>query len=816
MDKTSQLLKELARTSEIELLNEVLDDWLTFTLGSAIVINTPQEAIYESRLLFIKVLFIRYQHQGGPAGEELAYQLLETAQMSSFHSFFRYDDADTPANFSLNEDLELRESWCDDPDSGDRDSDWEDEDNVWEDEDYVPDFGGDKETSTSEDNMILPSDELDHCDLPGFVDAQDALRALPTKTVLQPELKLDDLPLFWVGHIQDFFCSNTPDERDAKLVVDDLVAMRKLTLSQYRSPKFLEALKTSTLFDHMRAIARPGNLLETSHPDVEASFRWHNWKLSYAELICRWIQPTLEPVVSEKNPKLKYEFSLADACGLLEFIDVHPRMQPWGFNPVAVYLFISLHCFKTNCDLWLVPCLQTLHYPKLEGWDPEKVYQRLMELPIFRTPPLTPPSKSTEDFTPILKSRLAVVVQETMRYRTFMHNIGREIYRPSPEERELESDSEMELEESEEESEDDEMGSDLEIEKDWDAAAATNTTSQMPKPIISRSTKRSIRKKAIALKQKKAEGAGPRAKHQVLGNVPDHTAKTTPTCPFCKNRPMHQHCIRIVYVEPRRCKQLIGSALTCAPVHDRLQPKPQPKPKDGTRRKHAPKIKYLHPVKDLKMRTIRFRNPVYKRCGKDIVRFIWRRPDGVEEIVGGVRYKPFSKPTLARLVSNHRLVKVRAIRRREILQRWAYGTMTARGSRQPIGGRKGDVYGPYACHRGDTRDDIKALFRDAMDADVLVEAGNTIFPGMKAELKQLTAFSGMNQLGSTGVVNFACTNYISCIHPDADLSYEDAVLGRGKDDGLGSLRSCGQLGKTGCGRNDYNFAYVRWGIVIEQ
>ncbi|KAF8130485.1 hypothetical protein K438DRAFT_860118 [Mycena galopus ATCC 62051] len=141
--------------------------------------------------------------------------------------------------------------------------------------------------------------------------------------------------------------------------------------------------------------------------------------------------------------------------------------------------------------------------------------------------------------------------------------------------------------------------------------------------------------------------------------------------------------------------------------------------------------------------------------------------------------------------------------------------MTARGSRQPIGGRKGDVYGPYACHRGDTRDDIKALFRDAMDADVLVEAGNTIFPGMKAELKQLTAFSGMNQLGSTGVVNFACTNYISCIHPDADLSYEDAVLGRGKDDGLGSLRSCGQLGKTGCGRNDYNFAYVRWGIVID-
>ncbi|KAK6988992.1 hypothetical protein R3P38DRAFT_3092814 [Favolaschia claudopus] len=58
-------------------------------------------------------------------------------------------------------------------------------------------------------------------------------------------------------------------------------------------------------------------------------------------------------------------------------------MQPWGFNPMAVYLFLSLHCFEANCELWLVPALQRLRYPKITGLDPVKVYQMIMQLPIF-------------------------------------------------------------------------------------------------------------------------------------------------------------------------------------------------------------------------------------------------------------------------------------------------------------------------------------------------------------------------------------------------------------------------------------------------
>lgn len=67
----------------------LLDDWLIFTLGAAIVENMPVDAVRNGWLLFLNVLFIRYLHQGRRDGEELAYKLLETAQMANFHEYFR-------------------------------------------------------------------------------------------------------------------------------------------------------------------------------------------------------------------------------------------------------------------------------------------------------------------------------------------------------------------------------------------------------------------------------------------------------------------------------------------------------------------------------------------------------------------------------------------------------------------------------------------------------------------------------------------------------------------------------------------------------
>jgi hypothetical protein len=70
--------------------------------------------------------------------------------------------------------------------------------------------------------------------------------------------------------------------------------------------------------------------------------------------------------------------------------------------------------------------------------------------------------------------------------------------------------------------------------------------------------------------------------------------------------------------------------------------------------------------------------------------------------------------TLEQLLSNHRRVTVRGVRRRDDIEKWNHGSMTATGARQPKGGTKGDGYGPYACHSGNTLDDIRALFRHAV------------------------------------------------------------------------------------------------------
>ncbi|KAJ7343247.1 hypothetical protein DFH08DRAFT_962375 [Mycena albidolilacea] len=613
----------------------LLDDWLIFTLGAAVVENMPVDAVRDSWLLFLNVLFVRYLHQGRRDGEELAYKLLETAQMANFHKYFHiYDEAESPPEFNWDHEIDQDPFWCRIEEDGNN-SAWEDEEDEDEEDEEDEsrmdvDDAEEKDNDTSGD--YIPSENLDEdddtnapeppYDLPEFVACRQRVRRAhvsPTQTSLPTHLEVHELPHLWAENLKQFFFSDTlHDKLDPKHVVKDLVAMRRLKPKQYDSEDFRNALRTSELFQLMQYIAKPGNLLETSHPDVEESFRWHNWKLSYAELICDWVSPTVKledykESLLKLKPDPEFKFTLADAQAFLDFINRNPRMQPWGFNPMAVYLFVSEHCFTANCDLWLVPCLRRLDYPKLDGWNPAHVYQMLMQLPLFKN-------------------------DSDARYKFMYESLDSRF-------------------------------------------------------------------------------------HVVL------------------------------------------------------------KPKKGSTDVPPPKICYIHPFKQLNMRLVKFRKRVYERCGKDIVRFVYQRPDGKQEIVSGVRFKPFSKKTLARLINNHRLVKIRAIRRRDMLHRWRYGTMTAAGSRQPAQGRKGDVYGPYACHRGDTPDDIKALFREAVDADVLVEAANTIAPGLKKEINDLTRESKLNYLGRTGLTNFACTNYISCIHPDTDHGYEDVVKNLGKKDG---------------------------------
>ncbi|KAJ6499746.1 hypothetical protein C8R47DRAFT_1068634 [Mycena vitilis] len=782
------LLENLGRTLEKEFYVIHLDDWLTYTLGAAIVEHMPAEAIQESRLLFLNVLFARFQFQGSREGEQRAYDLLGAAQMSNFRRYYRtFDETDLPADFSLDADIEQRETVDDNTKSLDDESAWEDsefgDDDYEEPEDPMDtDYIDEEDPATSSDDSGEPGDnEPDDCSdmdesdpvpahLPRFVYDPPHIRVLPPQATAPPSIPPDQLPFVWVKNLDDFFFDKTnAEELKSAAVVNDLVAMRELKEATYTTSSFQTALKASGLFDAMREVARPGNLLDTRHPDIEQSFRWHDWRISYAELIYNWIRPTLTPEEYEATlpkPDPNFKFTEDDAMGFLEFISEHPRMQPWTSNPTAVYLFLSEYTFQANCDLWLIPCLRNLKYRKINGFNPKIVHRRLIDLPLFRVDAAGLDAQrefmaATQERDP----RLAVIISETAAYRAFMKQVNTDLYRHRTSPKRQGSSDESD--------------------------AAVPSTSQRPirRPIQQNARKPLNQNRRLNKKNKK-------------GN----TSVGIET--------KGKQCVRKYYVKRRRGKQLIGAALTCAPEHDRVLPKPPSKPKDGSTPKPLPPVEYYHPFKDLQMKLVHFREDVYERCGQDIVRFIYKHSNGKKVMVGGVRYKPFSQKTVTRLLHDHRLVKSRALRRRAMLQRWAYGTMTGGGSRPPMGGRRGDVYGPYAAHLGGTPDDIRAMFREAVSADALIEVGNTINPGMKREISDLTQESGLNLLGRTGIVNFTCTNYISCDHEDKDAGLQDVREQKAKKDCAGGLRPCAQLEKSNCGPHDYNFSYTRWGVVV--
>ncbi|KAJ6488270.1 hypothetical protein C8R47DRAFT_1071989 [Mycena vitilis] len=759
-----------------------LDDWLTYTLGASIVEHMPTEAIRESRLLFLNVLFARFQFQGSREGEERAYDLLGAAQIANFHQYYRtFDETDLPADFSLDADIEQRQTADNDTECTDNDSAWEDSelgDSDYEeledpmDTDYIDEDpvsssdSGEPDDNEPDEGSDMEVSEPAPTHLPSFVDDPPRIRTLPAQAAVPPVIHADKLPFIWVRNLRDFFFDNTDaEELNSAAVVNDLVAMRELKEASYTTSLFQMALQASGLFEAMREVARPGNLLDTLHRDIEQSFRWHDWRISYAELIYNWVKPTVtqeEYDATLPQPDPEFQFTKGDALDLLEFIIQHPRMQPWTSNPTAVYLFLSKYTFQANCDLWLIPCLRTLGYRKIKGFNPEIVYRRLMDLPLFGVDQTSLNAQHAfMAATQEQDCRLAVIISETAAYRAFMKQVKTDLYRPVSKRSSAKPRG---------------------VQAKEDVAGPS--TSRHPIP---QNTRRPVNEKRRRNRSNNTSVAI-ETKVKVLGSAGSRRSKKQ------ANR-----CVRKYYVKRRKGKRLIGAALTCAPEHDRVLPKPQSKPKNGSTPKPLPPVEYYHPFKDLQMKLVHFREDVYERCGQDIV--------------GGVRYKPFSEDTVTRLLHDHRLVKSRALRRRAMLQRWAYGTMTGGGSRPPMGGRRGDVYGPYAAHLGDTPDDIRAMFREAV-ANALIEVGNTVNPGMKREISELTQETGLNLLGRTGIVNFTCTNYISCDHDDKDAGLQDAREQRAKKDCAGGLRPCAQLEKSNCGPHDYNFSYTRWAVVV--
>ncbi|KAJ7820120.1 hypothetical protein B0H14DRAFT_3472606 [Mycena olivaceomarginata] len=87
---------------------------------------------------------------------------------------------------------------------------------------------------------------------------------------------------------------------------------------------------------------------------------------------------------------------------------------------------------------------------------------------------------------------------------------------------------------------------------------------------------------------------------------------------------------------------------------------------------------------------------------------------------------------------------------------------------------------------------------------------------MKKELEDLAQLSDVNRLGRTVLLLFKLRPIISAlcmvmlICPAADLRARHPIK-----KALGTLYPCVQLAKSGCSSNSYNFAYVKYGVVVQ-
>lgn len=145
----------------------------------------------------------------------------------------------------------------------------------------------------------------------------------------------------------------------------------------------------------MTRICDPANLLETSHPDVEVSFRFHAWKVTFGALLELWMLSV--PDIVKKftlsgddyvnqtlslfchrlaKPLFQTATTAATAPApsvptkvifepvkFLQFFSNERRLHIWTANPTSVFMFTSQAGFVETCEEWLFAALRSLGFP---------------------------------------------------------------------------------------------------------------------------------------------------------------------------------------------------------------------------------------------------------------------------------------------------------------------------------------------------------------------------------------------------------------------------------------------------------------------
>ncbi|KAG2092312.1 uncharacterized protein F5147DRAFT_657719 [Suillus discolor] len=219
-----------------------------------------------------------------------------------------------------------------------------------------------------------------------------------------------------------------------------------------------------------------------------------------------------------------------------------------------------------------------------------------------------------------------------------------------------------------------------------------------------------------------------------------------------------------------------------------------PLPKTGRSSKITTKPVCYHP-NSLGLTEVSASSDIIGRCGRHAVRFIDKQ---TKNCVGGVIFSAMKPGTLQQMKDNHgSIINHPSVKRGAAFQAYNYGKMIPYGARQPQGGRRGDCYTTYPMLRGDTQEDIKAIFRHIKDAETLLRTISYAAPLVVKDLQNVTSEAKAHRLGSTGCVTFYCRNYVAPQHKDHDVSWtiSTQLERRGRDD-------------------EWNFSFTEWGVYI--
>ncbi|KAJ7846580.1 hypothetical protein B0H14DRAFT_2584037 [Mycena olivaceomarginata] len=108
-------------------------------------------------------------------------------------------------------------------------------------------------------------------------------------------------------------------QQSPKDIINDYCQMRDLPVRDYMSESFQETLNMS-------------------HPDVKNSFRFHNWKISYAQIICCWTSAT---ITEEEYERTRLSVVIHETSAHRELIHrvktepFHPPMPPIPPTPYS-------------------------------------------------------------------------------------------------------------------------------------------------------------------------------------------------------------------------------------------------------------------------------------------------------------------------------------------------------------------------------------------------------------------------------------------------------------------------------------------------